>query len=145
MTSIIQRIRNIFGRNKPKPPRATIGLGHRGIAAGDLAARHAAKVPYTLEEIGKWEMTGVGEAEGFIYDGKLMKVHSSNVESARYNIDTHTMEVFFLDGSGYLYSNVSEEEAIGFVKSASKGGFLWSTFRIRGTKNGHKKPYKRIR
>ena len=156
--------RRIF-RGRPKPPKARLLskiVGHRGIAAGDLKARQEAArkhsewirggrvgleppEPYTEEERLKHRQLGSAQAMGFVYDQEPLFVHSSNVAMGQYFLPDKKLMLEFLDGSAYTYDNVTEDEAIEFVQYASKGGFVWDRLRIRGTKKGHQKPYRKIR
>lgn len=82
---------------------------------------------------------------GFVYDQDYLPVHSSNVAAAQYFITDQKLMVEFRSGAAYLYSNVTEQEAVQFATALSKGGFCWDVLRVRGSKTAHKKPYSRIR
>lgn len=89
------------------------------------------------------------QVEGFVYDGDILIVNSSNVAAAQYNPIENKMMVEFLGkggrgGASYLYSNVSIDEAIAFAQAQSKGGFVWDHFRVRGSRTAHRKPYVKI-
>lgn len=116
--------------------------GHRGMALGSLGV---GKEDVSAENRAKWKRLGGGEAADFVYLGELLFVHSSNVAAAQYDVYSRTMMVEFKGGAAYLYSDVSEDEAIAFANAQSKGSWVWSVCRIRGTKNGHKKPFTKIR
>ncbi|HUA68714.1 MAG TPA: KTSC domain-containing protein [Candidatus Saccharimonadales bacterium] len=51
-------------------------------------------------------------------------VSSSNIESVGYDAATRTLEVEFLSGSIYQYSNVSAEKFSGLMSAWSKGDYL---------------------
>jgi hypothetical protein len=124
MASLLSKLGRMLRLSRPKPPRVPrLGkvVGHRGIAAGNL------KQPNLSEaNVAKWQTLDGDQIEGFVYDAQPLFVQ-------------------FLNGSAYLYSNVSEQEAIQAAKQPSKGGFVWDSLRVRGTKKGHKKPYVRIK
>jgi len=142
------------GRPKAPTPKPTVAGGHRGIAAGSLKMRHErmekGEAPYSGEEIKQWENLSPSQATEFVYDGQPLFVHSSNVSMFQYFPEDRKLMVEFLGKGGrppsaYMYSNVTEEEAIEAVQSHSKGGFCWDVLRVRGSKTEHKKPYQRIR
>ena len=155
LRSIISKVGRLFRRRKPQPPRIGRIAGHRGIAAGSLRERREAaeafyagtstEEPYTAEEIEKWEQLSPESVEGFVHDQQPLFVHSSNVSMAQYFPETNQMMVEFLNGSSYLYDNVSQQEAVEFAQEQSKGGWVWTRLRIRGTKNGHRKPFRKIK
>ena len=146
MASLFERFRSMFRGNK-KPQRVRIGEGHRGIAARDLAMRQRRQArgrePYSWEEIKKWETLSVEEVDDFVNGGQPLFVHSSNVVSAQYYPIERKMLIQFKDGR-YMYSNVSEQEALNFAQAQSKGAFVWDTFRVRGSKTAHRKPYAKV-
>ncbi len=115
--------------------------GHRGIAAGSLVPGEQDLSP---ENIAKWQMLSGEEAEAFLYAKMPLDVHSSNVESVQFDIDASELTVVFIGGATYVYSNFSEQEAQRFLQAQSKGGTIWDMCRIRGSKNGHRKPFRRI-
>lgn len=140
MAGIFDRLRGWL-RKKPAP-RPKFGRGHRGVAAGNL------KKP-DLEGYAERLAQGHGEiledeVSAFINDQQLVFVNSSNVVAAQFFKDEKKMMVEFKDGA-YMYSNVSEDEALQFMQAQSKGGFIWSVFRVRGSRTAHRKPYSRIR
>lgn len=150
MAKIIDTLASLFrSRNKPTPPRMpardpeTIPEGHRGIAAGDLKRRQ--EEGFTQEEIDKWRRIPAGQVRDFVVDSVPLFVHSSNVSMLQYYPETQQLQVEFLNGSAYLYSDIDVNLAIEFATATSKGGKVWDSLRIRGTKRGHKKPYKRIK
>lgn len=135
-------------RGKPGPPpggdKEEGPIGHRGIAAGDLtkplkpfSERFGA--PETVQAVPP------DQVNRFLYQGAIFPVFSSNVEAAQYDIGKHILILTFKNASQYAYHDVSEAEALLFAQSASKGGYVWSNLRIRGSKTGHKKTYHRIR
>lgn len=70
---------------------------------------------------------------------------SSNVHGAAYYVDDQEMLVGFHGGqpgvSYYMYQGVTEGEARDFYVAPSKGEWIWTNFRIRGTALGHQKEY----
>ena len=160
------RIRSVLGKigawlkGRPKPPslpsRPSIpAAGHRGIAAGNLAERHRANEeflegtrptgPYSQEEIDRWGTIGGPEAEGFILNQEPLVVNSSNVAMGQYFIEDRKLMIEYLDGSAYMYENISPEEASLFVTMQSKGSFIWDVLWVRGSKTAHRKPFVKIR
>lgn len=137
---LVDKISALFRRRNQPKPRLNVGQTRRGVAAGDLK-----KPDLSLENIEKWEDIPPDQGENFIYDQMPLFVHSTNVSMAQYFIDEKKLMLEFKNGSAYLYSNISEHEALQFLQAASKGGWSWDTLRIRGTKYGHKKPYVKIR
>jgi|ERR1700738_2467213 len=97
------------------------------------------------ENLDKYRLLAGGEIEGFLYDQEPLFVHSSNVVLAQYFSKDKKLMLEFKDGHAYMYSNVSEAEAINFTVVGSKGGWTWDHLRIRGTKHGHRKPFVKIR
>lgn len=87
----------------------------------------------------------------FLQGEMVLFVESSNVEYAKYYPNDETLEVGFLakppdnKPSAYLVLDVSVQEALTFANAESKGRWYWSNVRIRGTKDGHKKTYVRLR
>ena len=146
---LIAKLRSLFGKGRPQAPKLEITGGHRGIAAGSLKERHrrmaAGEQAYTPEEVEKWRNVTKDEAEDFVNGGQPLFVHSSNVSHLLYYPETNQLQISFLNGHAYLYDNISKEEAQGFVTAQSKGGEIWSVLRIRGTRTGHRKPFKKIK
>lgn len=167
MASILKKIAGKIGRllaRKTKPPvvkdrlfkvtNPDLPAGHRGIAMGDVQARHRAfesgQPAFTVEETEKWKQLTQGEVSGFLYDQQIIFVHSSNVAAMQFFIDSNKLLVEFKgkrgrSNSSYLYSNVTEKEALGFINAASKGSEVWSVLRVRGSKTAHRKPFVQIR
>lgn len=54
---------------------------------------------------------------------KRVPVHSSNLRSVGYDIDTHALEIEFHSGSIYLYFNVPEHIHEGLMSACSKGSY----------------------
>lgn len=111
----------------------------RGIAAGDIHNPDVSK-----GNIRKWRFLTNEEVEEFILDGKRLPVHSSNVRAAVYLIEFNQLVITYKDGSKYGYGNISEEKALEFAAAPSKGSWVWSNLRVRGSKTAHRKPYWRI-
>lgn len=137
-------IRNLFGKKKPKKPtrasRDTLAGGHRGHALGSLASPDLSQ-----ENIEKWQQLTEDEVESFVYDNELVFVHSTNVAAAQYFFEDKKLMLEFNDGSAYLYSNISEEDAIYFMKAQSKGRFVWDILGHPNSPTGVKKSYVKIR
>ncbi len=139
---LLARIRSIIGAKPKVPPKPrSIGMGHRGIAAGNIKERHrkieAGEQPYTAEEVGKWQTLPESEVEAFL-EGEYTTVHSSNVLAAQYHAQDRKMMVEFHGGQAYMVSPISEQEAIEFMRAPSKGGYYWSNIRVRGPGNARK-------
>lgn len=140
ISSILAKIKNRLKRPpKVKPrPRQRMGdvIGHRGIAAGSL---EPGKQDFSAENVAKWQTLSGEKVAGFIYDGEILFVHSSNVAALQYHKDESKLMVEFLDGSAYLYWPISESKAIQFVKEMSKGSAVWNHLRVRGHQGKAKK------
>lgn len=145
----IRKLVGAIGRwlrgGKPKPPKI-IG-GHRGIAAQNLKKpqldRYGERLASGHEKIGE------DEATQFLAGDIPVYVMSSNVAMVQYHPKDEKLMVEYLakgrhPASGYLYSNVSEAEAISFITAHSKGGWCWDHLRVRGSATAHKKPYVKI-
>ena len=146
---IIGGIGRALGLGSPKPPsiptRAQDGpQGHRGTARGDLSKpiRTFGETYHVPEEV---QIVPADQVSRFLYEGAVFPVFSTNVEMAQYDHEKNVLIITFKGGSQYAYSNVSLQEAIGFAQAGSKGGWVWSNLRIRGTSLGHRKPYKKVR
>ena len=53
-----------------------------------------------------------------------ISVRSSNIRSVGYDPESSTLEVEFITGSIYQYSNVPESEYEGLMNATSKGKYL---------------------
>lgn len=139
---VLTGLGRVFG-NKTKTTitrQPTLVQGNRGVAWGDLSDKDL-----SAENAAKWQGIRPEDVDGFLNDGDLLRVHSSNVASAQYHKEVQKMTIEFLNGGVYLYSEISRNDAEEFVIYASKGDFVWSELRVRGTACGHKKPYICIR
>lgn len=134
---VLEKLGQVAGITPKKLPY--IMGGHRGIAAGSLKKPDLG----SYQELLKVGHTTVSpqEAAAYVYQEQPFFVNSSNVVMSVYYAEEKKMLVEYKGGASYLYSNVDEREAISFVQAQSKGGWIWSNLRIRGTKYGHKKPY----
>jgi hypothetical protein len=134
----------LMGR-KPKPPRLSpseMAGGHRGIAARDL---RPGKQDFSEENVSKWEQLTGNEVEDFVFGGVAILVHSSNVSQLQYDYKKNVLTVAFKNGSVYEYDNVTPPEAVRFIQATSKGGSVWDLLRVRGSRTGHQKPFRKIR
>lgn len=86
----------------------------------------------------------VGDAHDFVYGGEILFVSSSNVAAVQYHHKTRKMMVEYLSGGSYLYDEVSDGEALSFFRASSPGKWIWDNLRIRGTKRGHRKTWRRL-
>lgn len=158
LTSASNFLSKLTGK-KPKPPvvqRRTYqtargqtvevpGGGHRGVGIGDTN-----KPDLSMENIQKWRGLGIDELEDFVFNGQIMFVHSTNVAAAQYFIETNQLMVEFLGKKGkansaYLYNNIGVEDAVSFAKAESKGIWVWSWLRIKGSRTAHRVPFVRLR
>lgn len=79
--------------------------------------------------------------------GEMVPVNSSNVHSIGYDLERGMLYVRYLDADGaaagplYGYHDVQPREFADFLDAASKGKWVWSNLRERGTIAGYKKPY----
>jgi hypothetical protein len=85
---------------------------------------------------------GVEDIDMFANWGEKIFVTSTNVQAARYDAAAEELTLWFLNGSAYVYSQVGKHEAIGFITAPSKGDWVWDNLRIRGTHDGHRKPFR---
>ena len=144
--SLIRKLGGFF-RGKPKTPkiakrpRTAITGGHRGIAAGSMKP---GKMDLSPENQAKWRTLSAEAVAQFVHDEEPLFVHSSNVVMAQYFPDDEKMLVEFKNEASYLYSDVSQEEALDFAKANSKGEWVWDHLRIRGSKTGHQKKYVKV-
>ena len=91
-----------------------------------------------------------GEETKFLA-GEPIEVFSSNVATIQYVYADgdrliEQLVVAYLDGSAYLYENVTLAEARQFYAAcaSSPGGAVWDMLRVRGTVFGYQKPYRLI-
>jgi hypothetical protein len=112
-------------KGKPRPAKVTrqpVPFGHTGGGAtGHLFDRNL--------------------AQRFVYEGQVVYVQSSNVDKVQFDLAGNKMRVWYGDG-GYEYSNVTVQEAISFIQARSKGRWIWSNIRVRGSKTAHRKPFR---
>jgi hypothetical protein len=96
----------------------------------------------------------------FLIGAKLLTPHSSNVQSFLYDASQAILWVTYkphhpktarrrkkppahnYQGS-YYYLNVSPDEATSAVLSASRGKWVWSYLRVRGSATAHRKRFGR--
>jgi hypothetical protein len=126
----------------PAQPDPRGVVGHRGIAAGNLAPGQQDLSP---ENLAKWRNLHGDAVAGFVYEGEPLFVHSTNVALAQYHLAERSLMLEFKGGSAYLYRDISEAEALDFAKASSKGGWVWDRLRVRGQKDQHKKPFTRLK
>ncbi len=144
------KLNRAFGlRGKPpKPGPSSKVVGHRGITAGSLKRRQALQAagqqPFTATEIGKWRNLSGEEVQDFVENEQPLFVNSSNVVMVQYFPEVSKLLVEFKGGTSYLYSQVSKSEALSFAQAQSKGSWVWSNLRVRGSKTAHRKPYSRV-
>ncbi len=83
--------------------------------------------------------------ENFLFQGALLPVSSSNVAVFQYDAQAEELTVGFKNGSVYRYAGVTLSEARQFYDASSKGGAVWDLLRVRGSAEGHKKSFTRLR
>jgi KTSC domain len=145
----IRSLLNRFFGKKPSLPK-----GNRGIRAVNIRkpmltqvlpgkpAPYAQRVAESLETPEGVEIPA-SEVEEFLQGGTLV-VSSSNVASFQFSPQRRQLYVQYLNGSTYEYDNVSPTEAMEFVHAHSKGGKIWDLLRVRGSKTGHRKPFRKV-
>ena len=141
---ILAKVGSYFAK-KPKPLPGShaqgsgFRYGHRGTAMGSVA-----KPDLSKENVAQWRTFGENEARNFM-EGVPIHVHSSNVAVAQYFPDANKLLLEFKNGASYMYDDIDENMAWDFLHAVSKGSWTWDKLRIRGTKYGHKKPYRKVR
>jgi hypothetical protein len=81
----------------------------------------------------------------FLSEGKWVYFGAASnprgVDLAQYLYESETLYIQYKNGAVYSYKNVTYREALDFAQAGSKGEWVWSNLRIRGSKYGHRKPY----
>lgn len=98
----------------------------------------------SAENARNWAFIGERDVVDFIYRGKPLSVHSSNVRVFQYDISKKELFILFKNGGKYVYSSIDPREAYQIIKHWSKGVAVWDYLRIRGTRYGHRKPYRKV-
>lgn len=140
MAGIFDRLRGWL-RKKPAP-RPKFGRGHRGVAAGNLSKPDLEG--YAERLAGGHSEVAEDEVDDFLFNEVPLVVNSSNVSNVTYFPKEGKLMVQFLNGGKYMYSQISEAEAVSFVQAQSKGSWVWSNLRVRGSRTAHRKPYVRL-
>ena len=139
---ILSKIRGWLKRPPQKQARPRVGPGHRGVAAGNLSRpdleAYAERLAQGHEEV------PASEVEDFLAGGYPLIVNSTNVSNVTYFPQEGKLLVQFLNGGKYMYSSISEQEALSFANAQSKGGWVWSYLRVRGSRTAHRKPFTKI-
>ena len=117
--------------------------GHRGVAIGSNVEGER---DLSAENVAKWKPLSKESAEGFL-NGEVLFVHSTNVAAGQYFPEAEKLMLEFNNGSAYMYSNISINEAWDFLFAMSKGVWCWDVLRVRGKGNAKKfkKPFVKIR
>jgi len=140
MAGIFDRLRGWL-RKKPAP-RPKLGRGHRGVAAGSQASPdlegYAERLAQGHSEVAE------DEVEDFLFNEVPLVVNSTNVSNVTYFPKEGKLLVQFLNGGKYLYSQISEAEALSFVQAQSKGIWVWNNLRVRGSRTAHRKPWTKV-
>lgn len=132
--SVFDRVSDLFGRRKKGAAKAVTR------AAVSTGTTGRGGLPLDPEVV-----------EAFVYNQHIIYVTSSNVSSAQYFLEEQRLLLEFLPKGGgrrtsaYLYSGADINLAIAFAQAPSKGEFVWDRIRIRGTINGHRLPFLKIR
>lgn len=129
---------SIFGRafgGQPTPPQLT----PTNLKPVYPAPRGSVDDPNLNDTISR------GEIDRFLNDGAALSVASSNIDHVEYDSHTQTLIITFKDGGQYAYGEVPPAEALDFAVAESKGIWFWTNIRIRGSKNGHRKPWRKLR
>lgn len=146
----------ITGRKKPEPP-SVIRRGWReqelvegtqqeiGQIHGGTARRDNQNPDLSEENTEQWKWIKQQDVVDFLYRGKPLLVHSSNVKLFQYDRNKNALYIEFLNNAGYVYDEISPMEAYHIISQWSKGTSVWDNLRIRGTKYGHRKPYRRVK
>lgn len=149
--ALMAKLRDLLGKLRSKlrigKPRAPVvprreARGHRGVAVGSTKP---GEMDLSQENIDKWKPLDHETVSAFVYDGAPLFVHSTNVAMFQYHREAHKLMVEFHNGSAYLYSDISDDDAFYFAQTFSKGGAIWDLLRVRGSRTAHKKPYVRIK
>jgi hypothetical protein len=137
--------RTISGPSGPPVPRSTTHPhGHRGLALGDVRQPDLSRAREAAER-GQDLFLASDEVHGFVHEQEPLFVRSTNVAMAQYFKADEKLMIEYLNGSAYLYSDVSERMALDFAQSPSKGDWVWSHLRVRGSRTEHRVPYERVR
>jgi hypothetical protein len=104
-----------------KTQPSNIGAGG-ALAAGTIIAALLAGITIRAREL-----FSLVDDEGQV----TVPVRSSCIASLQYNMDTHDMEITFVDGGVYYYSDVSNLEFLNFTNARSKGRHYNEYFRGR--------------
>ena len=145
---LFSRLRTILGGRNPTPPKPpSAGAGHRGVAMGSRDAPDLASYQQRLQA-GREEVPA-DEVDAFLHGGYPLFVHSTNVAMAQYFPETNQLMVEYLGkknkgGGAYLYDSVSPAEAESFARAQSKGSWIWSHLRVRGSATAHRKPFRKL-
>lgn len=79
--------------------------------------------------------------QDFLYGQRIMRVISSNVASASYDDEENFLTITYKNGRSYVYAKVTELEARSFWYATSKGSWIWTYLRVRGSRTLHQKSY----
>ncbi len=119
-------IRKIFGDSKisRRPSRTHILTVPRAeLPTGERTHKFT---PFSYEDV-----------EDFL-NGTMVQVLSSNVDKAQYDSEKETLFIWYLDGALWAYDPYTIQEAAGFIRAPSKGGWCWDYIRVKGVGNEHK-------
>lgn len=86
------------------------------------------------------ELPELDEVDAYLL-GEWLPVTSSNVAAIRYLPEDEALEVEYLNGGFYRYSDIPPMMAKDFALASSPGGWVWDHLRVRGTVYGYQKPY----
>lgn len=111
------------------------------VAKSDQGSAAASPTSETGEKV-RLRLGGI--LDDFVYDGRELSVASSNVSTIQYDLERQILKVGYLNGTVYGYLGVTLQEAVSLATAGSKGQWIWDNLRIRGTRDGFRKPYWRV-
>lgn len=80
--------------------------------------------------------------EDFLDKGRVYTVRGSSwVRRVSYDDEEESLLVTCKGGTQVMYLHISELEARSFWFAASKGRWIWTNIRVRGSQKSHQKPY----
>lgn len=118
-------------------PQATI---NRQIEKIDKLTKRAFKLrnPQRAYSGPEKQVISGDEVADFLHDQQPLFVNSSNLGMLQYFPSEKKLVVEFLKGGVYDVSPISEQEALQFAQTPSKGGTFWDVVRVRGKGNSKK-------
>lgn len=143
MRSVVSKIRDLARRAfRPKPPppkvpqKDDLGINVDKVVdegfdiLADILGLETVE-ENDVEEVEEDKRTTAQEKR-FLDNKLLFFVGSSNVRAARYNQEQAILAVVFSSGCTYSYFNIDPGTALSFVRSKSKGQWVWAQLRNAG-------------